>query len=246
LPPERVFVPGPAAGRFSDDYYAHISQLDHEALGDTALPGLLSLPLATTAAVRLFRVERQAEPLPGPEALNLYPELARLGERRFNLLRRVPRDDALALLKQPDLPSELRLDLLQLAFDAAQGLLLLYAPFHLVQPRAARAGERVRALLRAALAKSPEAALAVGTPDDQAELYRDLLEARRPPPHAAGGPAPPAAPVLLATGHSLLEACSCACAHRPWRVPSRRWRLTTRRCSPRPWVCSTAPPISTV
>ena len=41
LPPERVFVPGPALDGFSDDYHAPISSLEHDALYDPALPGLL-------------------------------------------------------------------------------------------------------------------------------------------------------------------------------------------------------------
>ncbi|MCC7358328.1 MAG: hypothetical protein IT317_02555 [Anaerolineales bacterium] len=205
LPPERVFEPGPADARFGDDYFAAVSALGHEALYDTALPGLLGGQFAAAEAVDLFRIEKQAAPLAGADALRLYPEMARLGERRLNLLRRVPREDALALLRQADLPRELRLDLLQLAFDAAHGQMVLYAPAHLAGPRAARDEEGVRALLRAALAKSPETSLDVGTPDDQAQLLADLLRARRLP---MSGRSQPAAigTLALAGGTPLLEA----------------------------------------
>lgn len=206
LPPERVFTPGPVAGRFSDDYHASVQALGHEALYDPALPGLLALPVPAETAVTLYQVERQAQPLPGADALRLYPELSRLGERRRDLLRRVPREDALALLRQPDLPDGLRLDLLHWALEAGHGLLTLYAPFHLAVPRPVRADERLRALLRTAVSKSPETALAVGAPEEQTALFRDLLEARRAPAPASRGAASPAPRLVLATGHPLLEA----------------------------------------
>ncbi|MCC6192717.1 MAG: hypothetical protein IT318_27150 [Anaerolineales bacterium] len=206
LPSERVFGPGLAAGRFSDDYYVSVHALGHEALYDPALPGLLALPMPAETAVTLYQVERQAQPLPGADALRLYPELGRLGERRWSLLRRVPREDVLALLRQPDLPGGLRLDLLQSALESEHGLLTRYAPFHLAVPRPVRADERLRALLRTAVSKSPETALAVGAPEEQAALYRDLLEARRALAPASRGAAPAAPPLALATGHPLLEA----------------------------------------
>ena len=206
LPPERVFLPGPVDGRFTDSYHAPISGLDPESLFDPALPGLLGLNVTTAEAVSLFRVEKQAEPLPGAWARRLYPELAKLGERRFNLLRRVPQPDLLELLRQADLPAELRLDLLQVALDAAQGLLVLYAPAHLAVPRAARDDERVRALLRSSSARSPEASLGVGEPADQAELYHDLLLARRGPPFTGRGQPPPPPRVVLDTGFPVLDA----------------------------------------
>src|SRR5690606_37784223 len=48
----------------------------------------------------------------------------------------------------------------------------------------------------------------LGTPEDQAELYRDLLRARRPAPPTGQGQATAAAyePPVLATGQPLLEA----------------------------------------
>ncbi len=205
LPPERVFLPGPDLGRFHDDYHTPISSLAHDALYDPGLPELLGLHASAAEAVGLYRVDRQAEPLPGARAERLYPEIAKLGERRFNLLRRVPPADQLALLRRPDLSAELRLDLLTVALEASHGLLLLYAPSHLAVPRAARADERVRALLRAALARSPEASLGLGTADDQTELYRDLLLARRGPPTTGRGQSPPPA-MLLDTGKPLMEA----------------------------------------
>jgi hypothetical protein len=206
LPPERVFMPGLAGDRFGDDYHTPVSSLAHEALYDAALPELLGLRASAAEAVSLYRVEKRAEPLPGTKALRLYPEIARLGERRFNLLRRVPPADQLELLRNPDLLPELRLDLLRVAFEAAHGLLVLYAQSHLVVPRPARDDERVRAILRASLAKSPEASLAVGSPEEQTELYHDLLLARRrTPPAGRGQPAPPPA-MVLDTGLPLLEA----------------------------------------
>ena len=206
LPPERVFVPGPALDGFSDDYHTPISSLEHDALYDPALPELLGLHMTTTEAVNLYRVDRLAEPLPGSEALRLYPEITRLGERRLNVLRHVPPSDALDLLRRSDLPDELRLDLLRVAFDAANGLLVLYAPAHLAVPRAARQDERVRTLLRDSLAKSPEAALGVGSTEDQTELFRDLLLARRGLPSTGRGQPLPAPSLVLDTGRPLLEA----------------------------------------
>jgi hypothetical protein len=188
LPPERVFVPAAGADRrFQIDYFAAVSALEHEALYDPALPALLALPIAPAEAVSLFKIEKQVEPFAGAEAQRLYPELGQLGERRAGLLRRVPRDDALALLHDPELAAELRLDLLQAAFEAAHGLLVHYGPAHLAVPRPARDDERVRSLLRASLAKSPEAALDLGTPEEQAELFRDLLLARRAVPAGCCG-----------------------------------------------------------
>lgn len=216
LPPERVFVPGPAGDRFIEDYHSAICGLEHEALYDPALAGLLSLDLSTAEAVRLYRVEKQAQPLAGPEAQRLYPQLIKLGERRLQVLRRVPRDEVLALLRDPELPGDLRLDLLQMAFDTDHGLLWLFAPFYLAVPRAARDDEQLRGLLRASLGKSPDSALGLVPPDDQAELFQEVLLARRPPtPPPAGpkrktGPLPPlptpSAPVTLATGQPVLEA----------------------------------------
>jgi hypothetical protein len=206
LPPERVFMPGPALDRFSDEYHTPISRLEHDELYDPALPELLGLHVTTAEAVSLYRVDKQAEPLPGTKALRLYPEIAHLGERRLNLLRRVPPADALELLRQPDLPAELRLDLLRVAFEAAHGLLVLYAPAHLAVPRDARQAEPVRAILRDSLAKSPEASMGVGTPEEQTELFLDLLLARRGPPSTGRGQPPPAPALVLDTGQSLLEA----------------------------------------
>lgn len=203
VPPERVFLPGPADGRFPDDYYTPISTLEHEALYDPSLPSLLGLNIDTATAVELHGVEKQSRALTGEAAQRLYPELARLGERRVNWLRRVPRADSLNLLRQADLPIELRLDLLQTAFDQDHGLLWLYAPAHLAVPRAVRADERLRALLRASLSKSPETALGLVAADDQAELYYDLLLARRMPANKNQGTM--TAPMLLATGQAVLE-----------------------------------------
>jgi len=138
LPADRIFHPGAAAPRAVEDIYSPLAALSHEALYDAQLPELLALPVAAADAVILYTVEKQGVPLPGPEALRLYPDLARLGDRRLNLLRRVPREAALELLRQPDLPLDLRLDLLQVAFDAAHGQLGLYAPVHLAAPRPAR------------------------------------------------------------------------------------------------------------
>src|SRR5579859_6530141 len=201
LPLERVFLPGAPTDRFSDDYYTPISGLEHDALYDPTLPELLGLKMTTAEAVSLYRVEKQAEPLAGTKALRLYPEIARLGERRLNLLRRVPPADALDLLRKPDLPAELRV-----AFEAAHGLLVLYAPAHLAVPRAAREAEPVRAILRESLAKSPEASLGLGTPEEQTELFRDLLLARRGPPSSGRGQPAPASALVLDTGQPLLEA----------------------------------------
>ncbi len=206
LPSERVFLPGPAFDRFSDDYHTPVSRLAHESLYDPGLPELLGLRATAADAVSLLRVEKQAEPLPGAKAERLYPELARLGERRLNLLRRMPPPDQLALLRKPDLLPELRLDLLRVAFENSHGLLVLYAPSHLAVPRAARDAEPVRTLLRAALAKSAEASLGVGTPAEQADLYRDLLLARRGPPYTGRGQPPPPPALVLDTGQPLLEA----------------------------------------
>ena len=213
LPPERVFELGRDEGRLSaSDEFSPLAELAHEALYDDALPGLLSLPLATADAVRLFQVEKLGQAFDAGDAVRLYPQLGRLGERRLGLLRRVPRADLLALLAQEDLPDDLRLDLLQVVFDAAHGLLALYAPAHLAVPPAARDDERVRALLRASLAKSPEGALDQAAQETQHQLelqialLRDLLLARRmPAPAGRGQPAQPA-PLTLATGQPLLEA----------------------------------------
>ena len=201
LPPDRVFAlrAGPGGARFADDYYTSVSGLAHEALYDAALPGLLALRVTTAEAVNMFKIEKYGQPFPGTEALRLYPEPAQLGERRFNFLRRVPRDDLFELLRRAELPAELRLDLLQVAFEAAHGLLVLYAPVHLAVPRPARDDERIRALLRASLGKSPEVSLDVWAPGEQAELFRDLLLARRAPPPAGRA-------LTLATGQPLLEA----------------------------------------
>ena len=204
LPQERVFLPGPIEGRFADDYYTPISTLEHEALFDPGLPSLMALNISTATAVELHKVEKQAQPLTGEAALRLYPELARLGDRRFNWLRRVPRDDMLALLRQPDLPVELRLDLLQVALDADHGLLWLYAPAHLAVPRASRTDERLRTLLRTSLSKSPETALNLVQPEDQAELFFELLMARRVPP-VNKHQGTTTAPLILATGQSVLD-----------------------------------------
>ena len=206
LPPERVFVPGSSSGRFADDYYTALSDLAPEELYDERLPSLLALRVATAEAVSLFRIEAQAEPFPASEALRLYPELNRLGERRFNLLRRVPRDDQFELLRRPDLPADLRLDLLQVAWQAANGLLGPYSSAHLSVPRPARDDESVRALLRSSLAKSPEPSLGLGTPGEQAELYRDLLLARRASAPAKRGQVAPVVSLALATGQPVLEA----------------------------------------
>jgi hypothetical protein len=206
LPPERVFMPGEGDGRFTHDYFSAVSGLEHEALYDPALPALLALPIDPAEAVGLFKVEKQAEPFAGADAQRLYLELGQLGERRAGLLRRVPRDELLALLRDPALAPNLRLDLLQAAFESAHCLLVHYAPAHLAVPRPARDDERVRSLLRASLAKSPEAALDLGTPEEQTELYRDLLLARRAAPAGGRGPVAPAAPLALSTGQTLLEA----------------------------------------
>jgi hypothetical protein len=210
LPAERIFAPGATGARFEDDYFAAVSDLTHEALYDPALPGLLSLPIGTAAAIGLFRVEKQGEPLSADDALRLYPGLARLGERRLSLLRRLPREASLDLLRRPDLPPDLRLDLLQIAFDLAHGLLLAYAPAHLAVPAGARADpatrDRIAGLLRASLATSPEPSLDLAEPRDQAELFRDLLLARRPP--AAAGQTATTRPerLVLAAGQPLLDA----------------------------------------
>ncbi len=206
LPPDRIFTPGSDDGRFKHDYFGAVRTLDHEALYDPALPALLALPIDPAEAVSLFKIEKQAEPFAGAEAQRLYPELGQLGERRAGLLRRVPREDLIGLLGDADLAADLRLELLQAAFESAHGLLVHYGPAHLAVPRAARADERVRALLRAALAKSPEAALDLGTPDEQTELYRDLLLARRAAPPNGRGPIAPPTPLVLSTGQTLLEA----------------------------------------
>ncbi len=206
LPADRVFVPGAAAPRAVEDIYTPLAALPHEALYDAQLPELLALPVAAADAVTLYAVEKQGVALSGPEALRLYPELARLGDRRFNLLRRVPRDAALDLLRQPDLPLDLRLDLLQVAFDAAHGQLALYAPVHLAAPRPARDHERVRALLRDSISRSPETALSIGSADQQIELYRDLLLARREPQSASKGAPSSTALTPLTTGQPVLAA----------------------------------------
>ncbi|MEP7356485.1 MAG: hypothetical protein ABI847_04550, partial [Anaerolineales bacterium] len=206
LPAERVFTPGEGAGRFRHDYFGAVSGLEHDSLYDPALPALLALPIAPAEAVRLFKIEKQAEPFAGAEAQQLYPDLGPLGDRRAGLLRRVPRDELLALLSDPALAPDMRLDLLQAAFEAAHGLLAHYGPAHLAVPRSARDDERVRALLRASLAKSPEAALDLGTPEEQTELYRDMLLARRALPAAGRGPVAPPVPLELSTGQTLLEA----------------------------------------
>lgn len=195
LPPERVFVVGQSP--LNEDYHTPLSALAHEELFDPALASLFALQVSPAEAIGLFKIEKYGEPLSGAEAQRLYPELARLGERRLNLLRRVPREDVAECLRQPDLPRELRLDLLQLALEAAHQQLVLYAPVHLLTPRPARADEAVRALLRAAVNKSPDTALDVWPPAEQAELWRDLLLARR-----LNG----REPLTLATGQPLLEA----------------------------------------
>jgi hypothetical protein len=206
LPAERVFVPGAPPPRAVEDVFTPLTGLSHEALYDAALPELLALPLGTADAVALFAIEKQGGALAGAEAVRLYPELARLGDRRLKLLRHVPREEALDLLRQPDLRMELRQDLLQVAFEAAHGQLALYAPVHLAAPRLARDTEGVRALLRASVARSPETALSLSAPEHQIELYRDLLLARSAPPLVVKGPPPAGAPTTLTTGQPVLSA----------------------------------------
>lgn len=207
LPPERVFrvEDAPSHSPTLSDFFTPISTLAHEELYDPSLPGLLALPITPAEAIRLFKIEKYGEPLSGAEAQRLYPELARLGERRLNLLRRVPRQEADELLRQADLPHELRLDLLQLALEAAHHQLVLYVPTHLRMPRAARDDEGTRALLRTAISKSPDASLDVWPPAEQAELFRDLLLARRRPA-ANGRGVGQIESLSLTTGQPLLEA----------------------------------------
>ncbi len=203
LPSERVFAIGEAP--FANDYHTPISALAHEEMYDPALPSLVALQVTPAEAVSFFKIEKYGLPLSGTEAQRLYPELTRLGERRLNLLRRVPREDAAECLRQADLPRELRLDLLQIALEAAHQQLVLYVPVHLLVPRPARDDEVIRALLRASASKSPDTSLDVWPPEQQAELFRDLLLARRlPAPNSRG--LGPVEPLPLATGQPLLEA----------------------------------------
>jgi hypothetical protein len=204
LPPERVFVPGRDQTRLPDEF-SSLSALAHEALYDEALPGLLALPVNTSEAVRLYQVEKQGQPLLPAEALSLYPRLAGLGDRRLLLLRRLAPDDVLALLGQSELPDGMRHDLLQVAFDLAHGMLPLYAPAHLALPEPARSDERVRQLLRASVARSPDAALDQGPPEQQPVLLRDILLARHAAPGAGRVAASPSAALTLASGQPLLE-----------------------------------------
>lgn len=205
LPPERVFVVDHGPPATIADYHTPISALAHEEIYDPTLPSLLALQVTPTEAVALFKIEKYGQPLSGAEAQRLYLELTRLGERRLNLLRRLPREEAAECLRQADLPRELRLDLLQLALEAAHHQLVLYVPIHLLAPRSAREDEAVRALLRASVSKSPDTSLDVWPPDQQAELFRDLLLARRLPAPNGRSPGAPES-LSLATGQPLLEA----------------------------------------
>lgn len=207
LPPERVFMAEAVAAESAPltDYHTPISALAHEELYDSALPGLLALQVTPAEAVSLFRVEKYGQPLSAADAHRLYPQLSRLGERRLNLLRRVPRAEADEVVRQADVPRELRLDLLQLALEAAHHQLVLYVPTHLLVPGPVREEEGVRALLRAAVNKSPDTSLDVWPAAEQAELFRDLLLARRLPAPNGRGPGP-VDPLVLASGQPLLEA----------------------------------------
>ena len=102
----------------------------------------MALNISTATAVELHKVEKQAQTLTGDARPAPLPRAGAFGRPALQLAAAYPARRGARLLQKLDLPVELRLDLLQVAFDADHGLLWLYAPAHLAVPRAARTDER--------------------------------------------------------------------------------------------------------